>query len=161
MTNPHTPTRISATIKHPESARYKNDNPWIVFEGSEPEAIKALIAETFGLDVEGLTLNEVVVNAQQQASAVATAAQGTGGTVVDSGRSSGGNGAWGGVNKGQKAQEQQAPSEPARDQIFDLIDDCATVDDLQKLWAENQAKFAEDEVMAAYKAKGKALSAAS
>lgn len=159
MTDPHAPTRMTATIKFPESSRYKSDNPWIVFEGTQPEAIKALIGEAFGIDTEGLTLSDVVINAQTQASAVGAAASGTGGQVID-GSKGGNNGAWGGVKKDGSKPADEAPKEPARDPIFDEIADCKTVEELQKLWGQKQELFV-GEVMDAYKAHGKALSAAS
>lgn len=166
MTADHSPRldpaaqrRISATIKFPQSANYKQDNPWLVFESSDPEIIKDLIASSFGIEEkDDLTLADVVLEAQQQATASGNAVHGL------SAKSFGG----GGRAKGASAdafaaarnEEPAAPAEPERDPLYDSIEESEDIPALQTLWSKNRAAFDSDaELFAAWKAKGKALSA--
>lgn len=151
---------ISATIKFPESARYKADNPWMVFHGS-PASVREDIIEAFGLgeEAQAMTLPELVQEAQTIVTGMANAASGLGGRVLSEG--SGKGSAWGQAQSGQRAEK--APEESAEEievkRLLAEVETVTSVADLQQLWARNQEAFRNDGLMAAYKAKGKALSA--
>lgn len=170
MGNPHAPGKIGVTIKVPESKKYAGDNPWFVFEGTDPETVKRNIAKTFGLDVEGLVLSDVVINAQRLVTGLGAVAHGLGGTVVASGQqstfqtpeiapaASGAGVDWSKVAASTGASEALAPK--ADDPILAAVENATSIAELQQIWAENQAAFNEDKYMLPYKAKGRALQSA-
>ncbi|MEU3709023.1 hypothetical protein [Streptomyces catenulae] len=45
--------------------------------------------------------------------------------------------------------------------VLEQIEACRTIDELKRLWAENQARFSDSAVMGAWKARGRALAASS
>lgn len=159
--------KIGVTIKVPESKRYAGDNPWFVFEGGSPESLKAKIAETFGLQHEGLTLGETVINAQRHVTGLGAVAHGFGGTILSGsstepeskpadGFPSTTDDVWSKVSMESKPEPE---GEAEKDPILVALDNCKTVAEVQQIWAENQASFnANAEYMEAYKARGKALS---
>ncbi len=55
------------------------------------------------------------------------------------------------------AGKAQGKPEPGPNPMLALIESCANVDALKKLWAANQASFADSSVMDAWKTKGKSL----
>lgn len=152
-TDPHAQRRVSATIKFPESARYKSDNPWLVFEGAV-STVREQIIEAFGMtDAEELTLFDLVTNAQAQATAVGNAASGLGGKVLASGSS-----AWSEAKGGAAAPAAEAkPEKTRKDELLAEIPTFTDIEKLKRLWAENQSEFEDAELMAAWSAKGKAL----
>jgi hypothetical protein len=164
VTNPHELGKIGVTIKVPESKKYAGDNPWFVFEGTNADDIKAKIGATFGMDTEGLTLSDVVINAQRLATGLGAVAHGLGGSVLASGRADssqaaggapvGGGDVWSQVNGAANGQ----PAQEVVDPILDAIEKATSVDELKQLWAENQAAFNDAKYMDPWKAKGKSLS---
>ncbi|ANT41084.1 hypothetical protein BI024_gp34 [Streptomyces phage Nanodon] len=169
-------SELSVTIKYDKG----HDATWAVFRGT-PDEIRSDIATYFGFEREAiaeLTLSELVVHATDLAHGKGNAARFLGGVVLPSQSA-----------KEQVAQtkteasnedpwaaasSQQAPSawsdtgtqtssEPKADDpnawILGEIEKQNTVDGLKRLWAANQSFFADASVMAAWKAKGKALSA--
>lgn len=159
MSEPYSPRRVSATVKVPESAKWAGDNPWVVFEGSDPTTVRDLVAEAFGMtDIEGLTLFDVVCNAEKQAVAAANVINGLGGTVISSGK--GGGSAWSRAKGDSSSQPASEPSEPEVNPLIAEIEKQTSRADLQKLWAENKAAFdADSSLMDLYRAKGKSLPA--
>lgn len=160
--DPLSPRRINVSIKTPESARYKGDNPWFTFEGSSAATVKAMIVDAFDLkDTGELSLSDVVMEAQTIASGLSAAKSGLGGRVIGEGKSSG---------SAFEQARQGAGSAPANDgpseeevelaRLTAAVEAATTVAELQDLWARNQAAFKNDDLMTAYKAKGKLLSAA-
>lgn len=125
------------------------EDTWITFRGS-PKQIREDICATFGMEcanVADLSLFDVVVNATTIAHGTSTVASKLGGTVVSN------------KAKAEEPKEEQ-PAEPEANPILAQIEACADTDALRRLWAENQAAFSDAAVMAAWKAKGKALKAA-
>ena len=122
-----------------------------MFTGSV-ESIGIDIVSYFGLDpeaVKDLTLNELVVMVTSIAHGGGNAAA-AGAIPVSQQRA----GSWGAA----AAAASSAP--PAEHPVVAQINACKDVDALKKIWAENQAAFANKDVEAAYKAKGKALTSA-
>ena len=132
-TDPFTPRRVSTNVKFPESKRYASDNPWITFEGSSPEEVKALIVETFGLTgTETLTLFDVVANAQNIASHVGNVVQTLGATVVAD-------------ENGTATAQELAVAPPAEEDgnahVKGLIEGATTVDELTDVWAKYRSQI--------------------
>lgn len=142
---------IGVTIKYGKGY----DETWSTFRGL-PAEIREDIVAYFGLDPEAteqLSLNELVVNATQVAHGVTTAATLLGAVVIPSSDA---------PAEGTSVWEQAAaePAEPAVDPIFSAIERAQNVEELKVVWADNQAKFSEPNVMEAYKSRGKELQAA-
>ncbi|WP_406192303.1 hypothetical protein OH733_05525 [Streptomyces griseus] len=158
---------MKITIKYGKSY----EDTWAVFEGSTPD-IRAEIIDYFGMDPatqQGLSLSSVVVNATQVAHGKGLIATALGATVIEETIAEPAKPAG---DPWAAASAQQAPSawsssasvpalkaEDPNAWILGEIAKKATVDELKKLWAANQSFFADAAVMAAWKAKGKALSA--
>ncbi|AGM12208.1 hypothetical protein SEA_DANZINA_33 [Streptomyces phage Danzina] len=172
-------SELSVTIKYDKG----HDATWAVFRGS-PDEIRSDIASYFGFQREAiaeLTLSELVVHATDLAHGKGNAARFLGGVVLPSqsavaeteaAKTAASNEDPWAVAGSPQAQSawanpaaaQQAPaSEPKADDpnawIMGEIESQTTVDGLKRLWASNQSFFADASVMAAWKAKGKALSA--
>ncbi|QDK03202.1 hypothetical protein SEA_TUANPN_31 [Streptomyces phage TuanPN] len=170
-------SELSVTIKYDKG----HDATWAVFRGS-PDEIRSDIASYFGFQREAiaeLTLSELVVHATDLAHGKGNAARFLGAAVLPSQSASAetkhapasNEDPWAvaGSPQSQSAwanpAAQQAPAtEPKADDpnawIMGEIEKQTTVDGLKRLWASNQSFFADAGVMAAWKAKGKALSAA-
>lgn len=160
MSNPFAPRRVCVTVKVPESKRYAGDNPWLVFEG-DVEGVKEMIAETFGISVEGLSLADAVINAQHFASGLGAVSQGLGGTVLGAKASEGSSDVWAQAAAARGGTTPATEEKPAVDPILEQIENANNVADLQQIWAENQAAFNSNATyMDAYKAKGKSFTAA-
>lgn len=161
---------ITITIKYGKSY----EDTWMVFRGTAGE-IRADILEYFGMDPDsqaGLSLSSVVVNATQIAHGKGLIATSLGATVVEEtnnepAKPSGD--PWAAAassSQGQSASAWSGSASVADAKADDLnayilgeIEKKTTVQELKKLWAENQSFFKDAAVMAAWKAKGKALSA--
>jgi hypothetical protein len=134
--------------------------------------IRADILDFFGMDPAtqvGLSLSSVVTNATQIAHGKGLIATALGATVVEettepakpptddpwAAASATQSGPWPG-----SASVAEPTKEDPNAYILGEIEKKTTVQELKKLWAENQSFFADPAVMAAWKAKGKALSAA-
>ncbi|AOQ26931.1 hypothetical protein SEA_RANA_32 [Streptomyces phage Rana] len=171
-------SELSVTIKYDKG----HDATWAVFRGT-PDEIRSDIATYFGFEREAiaeLTLSELVVHATDLAHGKGNAARFLGGVVLPSQSAvaetkaaqtmaASNEDPWAAAGSPQAASAwsnptaQEAPSEPKADDpnawILGEIEKQTTVDGLKRLWASNQSFFADAGVMAAWKAKGKALSA--
>jgi hypothetical protein len=146
------------------------EETWAVFNGQVGE-VREDIMSYFGIDPENsavanLTPSELVVNVTNLAHGKGNAAALLGGVVigsqpatatsapaspkVDEGQQPSGSDPW-------AAAAASTPATPAANPMLALIEAVPDVPALQRLWAENQAAFQDAEVMAAWKAKGKAL----
>lgn len=153
---------ITVTIKY--GTGY--DQPWVVFHGL-PDEVKQDIIAFFGLasvSDTALTLSDLVVNATQVAHAVGAVASGLGATVIATepaaptaaeGTQASSSDPW--------VQASTAPTEAVGEPapLLAQIDQAPTVRALERLWLDNQDAFTDPAVMAAWKAKGRALSAGS
>ena len=162
---------ITITIKYGKSG----DDSWAVFRGA-PAGIRANILEFFGMDPEtqrGLSLSSVVINATNIAHGKGLIATSLGATVVEEtttaapAKPQGDPWAAAASAPAQAASAWSggaAPAEPKTEDpnayILGEIEKQTSVDSLKKLWAGNQSFFKDAAVMAAWKSKGKALSAA-
>lgn len=153
---------ISITLKYPKP-KYQ-DAPWIVFHGTPAEVREDIIA-AFAWDGETVTdlnLHEVTLKAQEAIQGAGNVANTLGGKVLSDG---GGQpqGVWSQAGSGASAQAEGAEEQPPADPTAWLkveIEKSTGIAALQRLWADNKAAFSEHpELMDAYKAKGKALSA--
>ena len=156
---------VSTTIKNGKGY----EESWHGFTGS-PEAVREDIITYFGLDresVAGLTAFEVSITAERIAHSAKNAVRTLGATPVkpadqvDPAAAPAGD-VWAQADAATaetSATPAQAPVE-GPNPLLAQIEDVTEIPALQRLWAENQAAFADAEVMDAWKAKGKALQAA-
>ncbi|QAX95484.1 hypothetical protein SEA_BARTHOLOMEWSD_34 [Streptomyces phage BartholomewSD] len=149
------------------------DDSWVVFEGSTPE-VRAEIIDYFGMDPEtqrGLSLSSIVVNATNVAHGKGLIATALGATVVEETNTAAPakptEDPWAAASAAQSSgpwPDSASVAEPKKEDpnayILGEIEKQTTVDGLKKLWAANQSFFSDAGVMAAWKAKGKALQAA-
>ncbi|WJN62656.1 hypothetical protein [Streptomyces phage phiScoe10] len=165
---------LTVTIKYGKGY----EETWAVFKGS-PDEIRADIVTYFGFQrdsVTELTLSELVVEATSLAHGKGNIARFLGGTIIPPSEhnappqtppastedpwaaATGGQqtSAWSDAGTSQSAQPDADPNA----YILGEIEKQSSVDGLKRLWAENQSFFSDDAVMAAWKAKGKALKAA-
>ncbi|GAA0967350.1 hypothetical protein [Actinocorallia libanotica] len=158
---------VSVTIKYGK----EEDEPCAVFEGT-PQQIREDIIEYFGMpreSVEGLPLNEVVVNATRTAQALDLIRSQLGGVIIPQPEAKPASGPepadpWAAASGTAKSDPPWDPdpapnAEPPNPNAWILgeIEKQTTVEGLKKLWAENQAMFADSSVLAAWKARGKSL----
>ncbi|MGW3323865.1 hypothetical protein [Streptomyces virginiae] len=147
------------------------DDSWVVFEGATQQ-IRADVLDYFGMDPEsqrGLSLSSIVVNATNLAHGKGLIATQLGATVVEetsteptkptsdpwaaaAGASS--------ASRANRASDAGPQKEDPNAYILGEIAKQTKVEGLKQLWAANQSFFDDAAVMAAWKAKGKALSAA-
>lgn len=145
---------ISVTIKYGEG--YKDT--WAVFRGPS-QVVRSQIVDYFGFDSEpvtNLTLSELVVEATSIAHGTGNIAGMLGGRIVPQESAPAASDPWAAAS----AAPAPAPQEEPNGWILGEIAKQTNITDLQKLWAANQSFFADESVMAAYKAKGRALKAA-
>ncbi|MFJ8583572.1 hypothetical protein ACIRD2_02790 [Streptomyces sp. NPDC093595] len=117
------------------------------------------VATFFGFERESVTtlsLHELVSEASKTAQGVATVVRDLGATVVPSAQP-----AAPGEDPWAAAQTAPAREQGSAASLLEQINACATTDDLKRLWARNQDAFADQAVMDAWKARGRALKAAS
>lgn len=157
MSDPHSPSRLSITVKTKESARYANDSTWCVFHGS-PEQIREDINATFGLQGgDDCTLFDLALQAQSIASGTANVARTLGGKTETPAASA----AW------EEARKQQANGEPAsepevseEDKMLARIGETEDVPALRDLFARNAELFnGNADLKAAWNARGLELQA--
>lgn len=152
-------SELTVTVKYGKGY----EETWAVFKGQNDE-VRENIINYFGLDrasVADLTLSDLVVNVTSLAHGKGNVGAILGGVVIDpkkadeaqqpSGTSSD---PWAGVESGDATPEQTGPHP-----LLAQIEACTTRDELKRLWAENQEAFADADLMAAWKAKGKSLTA--
>ena len=171
--SPHEAGNISVTIKGDEPGGKYNDakvpSTWIVFHGT-PARIREQIIEVFDLgdEAKAQPLYSLINEVTKLFKAVNSVGSQLGGTVLSTGPTapaeSAGNGGdvWAQVDA-QKAdgppwnEEKKADADP----ILVALESAKTLDEVKQVWAENQSAFNTTEsYMSAYKARGKALSAA-
>lgn len=156
--DPHNPTKINVSIKTPESEKFAANGPWLTFEGTSPASIKASLIETFGLAAEDkdLDLYSVVMNAQTIATKQGKVQGALGGTVLpNGGKSASTDGA-----SATEAPAETAPAEPEANPLLAEIEACTDRAALVRLYGTAKATFdADPDLLAAWKAKGKALPA--
>lgn len=147
-------SEVTVTIK----AGKGYEDSWYVFRG-RPEEVKEQIISFFGIpsaSVASLSPFEVAVNARQIAQGNESTVAALGGTIVQDKpsqpQSTPGDDPWASVGPQDAA--------PAENPMLAQIAATKDVQELQRLWAENQAAFADPVVMDAWKARGKALQAA-
>jgi transcription elongation factor len=152
------------TIKTPESKRYAADNPWFVFEGTDPDTIREKILATFGIEADAsLSLFDVTMNAQRIASRQGEIQNSLGGTTLNvektgSAQPTGSTESASATGADTPAWEDKPAEEPTVNPLFAKVESQTGVAALQRLWAENKAAFdADADLFAAYKSKGKAL----
>jgi hypothetical protein len=163
---------ISITIKYGKGY----DDTWAVFQGSAPEVREDIISY-FGFQREAvtdLTLSELVVAATDLAHGKGNAARFLGATVLPSQKAeaapaqpapASNEDPWAAASSSapSKPAAPAAPAQPKDDDpnawILGEIEKQTSVDGLKRLWAANQSFFSDASVMAAWKAKGRALSA--
>lgn len=162
--NPFDGNDITVTMKYGKGF----EDPWGVFRGTV-EAVRENIIAYFGFDgakLAGNTLNEIVVMATAHAHGMRTAGASLGATTIPRQSTSTETTGTATVETEQPAasnvwgDDTEADSADAVNPLFAQVEAIASIDDLKRLWAENQAAFAEGELLEAYKAKGKALKAA-
>lgn len=176
MSDPHEPGGISVTIKGDEPGGKYNDakkpGTWIVFHGS-PAKIREQICEVFQIEGADRPLYDLINEATDLFKASATVSSNLGGRVLDAGsgqqqQSSGGGDVWAQAAAAKQdsppwnqQQQQQEEKKEDVDPILAALEACTTVAEVQQVWAENQSAFNNTPAyMEAYKARGKALSAA-
>lgn len=150
---------ICVTIKYGKGY----EETWAVFRGLAEE-IRSDLETFFGLDREvtaEYTLSELVVHATSIAHAKGNVAGKLGGTILKGANQSApeepkqdGTDPWADSSEQPAQQAQDDPNKA----ILDTIAGCQSVAALQTLWAENQAAFADESVMAAWKTRGRELS---
>lgn len=132
---------------------------WITFRGS-PSQIKSDLVQTFGLEgQDDLNLGSVVLNAQSVAHALHNTGTVLGGTVVGTGKAKGDKPASSEQAGGDPWAQAEEPADPYEG-VKALIAATTTVDELKRLYAETPEIATTPEVLAEWKARGKALTAA-
>lgn len=156
---------IRATIKYGDGYQA----PWLTFGGSNANEVRQNIIEAYQLDrneVDAMSLHELVIEAATIAQAAAAAVDGLGAKPTGRGGgkvlNKGGGNAWdkarGGEAKAENAEPEKSPEELEVERLTAEIAATKDVGALKRLWAENQAVFkANEELMAAWKARGKSL----
>lgn len=143
------------------------DATWVVFRGT-PAELRADIMDYFGMDPAtqaGLSLSSIVTNATQVAHGKGLIATSLGATVVEETTTEAPakptSDPWAAAAGTQvHTVADQAPAkEDPNAWILGEIEKQTTVQGLKELWAKNQSFFADQGVMAAWKAKGKSLQA--
>jgi hypothetical protein len=156
---------LTVTIKYGKGY----EETWAVFKGN-PDEVREDIISYFGLmrdSVTELTLSELVVEVTSLAHGKGNIARFLGGTIIPPSEagpdpapasSSSNEDPWAAAGATTSAPAAQ-PAEDPNAYILGEIEKQSDVAGLKRLWAENQNFFADPAVMAAWKAKGKALSA--
>ncbi|MFD7738074.1 hypothetical protein [Kitasatospora sp. NPDC059800] len=133
--------RITVTIKYGKSS----DDSWVVFRGSAEQVEKDL-GLFFGLDCESVTslsLSELVVEATRAAQSTTAIVRGLDARIIPQSPSA-------------ASSRAAAPGG-----LLEQIERCASTDALKALWVAHQAAFADEAVLTAWKARGRALKASS
>lgn len=158
---------VTVTIKY--GASY--EETWAVFKGASVGYVRMLVCEYFGVDPEAvvsLSTHELVVNMTQVAHGGANAAYVLGATVISPSQQlpepvTTGN-PWEGLGEtpgpAQTAsQPVAAPVQSDEELLIAAIAVAENVKALQILYKDNKDLFANEQVMDAYKARGKELTA--
>ena len=163
---------MTVTIKYGKGY----DESWAVFRGNVWQ-IRADLIAYFGIDIDyasGLTLHELVIAATHVAHGTGNVAAVLGATPISVTESltgePTGKAAWDKVEGKDTAlpyggsptgdADDAAAEVAANAALIGQLQSAASVDDLKKLWVDNQAAFSDKDVKAAYSKQGKALKAA-
>lgn len=129
------------------------EETWAVFDGTT-ESVKANIVSYFDMSSESvadLSLSDIVVNATAIAHNQGNIVKTLGGTVISAKTASK-------MTEGETAAPAAEPEPEGPHPLVAQVEAQESVATLQRLWAENKAAFdALPDLMAAYRAKGKAL----
>lgn len=156
--DPNSEGGITVTLKQKQSENFANDGSWIVFHGSV-ERVREDIGAAFGLEesAKELTLVELASNAKALFQGASVAGNKLGGTAVPADSSP----AWEEARSSAGSTPASEPEAPPVNPLLAKVEEAVDVPALRDLWARNEAEFkASDELTAAWKAKGKALSEA-
>lgn len=157
MSDPGERAGMSVTLKADGK-----DGTWVVFHGT-PARIREQIIETFQIEEsKDSPLFDLINEATRIYKAAGNVSSGLGGRVIafpggkdSSAEQAPAGSAW---DRAQSAPEPQVDPNVVR--LQGEIEGAASVDALRELYARNKAAFDEDaDLMTAWKAKGKALSA--
>lgn len=149
---------ITVTLKYDKGY----DAPWAVFKAPSAEAVRADIISYFGLEyasVSELTLHELVVNVTNIAQGGITAATMLNAVAIPATSRAveeQTDNPWAGLDDEEDEEKKQEANPLAY--LFDAIAAATNVEELQRVWVKNQSAFTDEAVVAAYKARGKALS---
>ncbi|WJN62732.1 hypothetical protein [Streptomyces phage phiScoe15] len=158
---------LTVTIKYGKGY----EETWAVFKGS-PEEVREDIISYFGVmrdSVSELTLSELVVEMTSLAHGKGNIARFLGGTIIPPSEAAAPPAQTAPTGDPWAAAQSTTPVHTVADNqqaedpnayILGEIEKQTDVASLKRLWAENQSFFSDPSVMAAWKAKGKALSAA-
>ncbi|MEU0739274.1 hypothetical protein [Streptomyces sp. NPDC006134] len=145
---------VTVTVKSGKN----HDDWWAVFRGTSYEVYED-VATFFGFERESVTnlsLHELVNEASKTAQGVATFVRELGATIVPSPKPAApSEDPWAAAQAAPAPSHEQGPASALLEQIAA----CQTTDELKKLWATNQQAFADQAVMDAWKARGRALKA--
>lgn len=152
-------TKVNASVKYGKGY----DEPWITFEGEDPDAVRGLIISAFSLDVDSSTsLATVVTMASQAAQGVQNVSRDLKASVVEEVKTNGSTDPSATVSDGGKS-DPDSGSDPSAsadsdDAIAELFAKAESGDALRALWAEHKAAYARSQaIQKAYKARGKEL----
>lgn len=143
---------ITVTIKYGKAY----DDSWAVFKGPNTTDVRFQILEYFGVsddDTIHLTLHELVTDVTKVAQGTATAARVLDAVAINPNPRETNIHPWAGLKEELAAEAAVHPHQ----RVLDLIGQQTSIDDLRAVYAKNQAAFADEEVMDAYKARGKEL----
>jgi hypothetical protein len=143
---------IGVTIKYGKGY----EDTWAVFRGSVRQ-VRDLICDYFGFeckDETSLSLSALVVNATNLAHGKGNIASILDARIIsETPNDAPANDPWAAAS----ASEPEQPTANKSAWILGEIERAPSLDELKKLWAANQAMFDDPAVMAAYKARGRAL----
>jgi hypothetical protein len=152
LTTSGTDGTISVTIKYGKGY----EDTWAVFRGTVGQ-VREQICGYFGFECKdwtGLSLSDLVVNATNLAHGKGNIASILDARIIsDTPNDAPANDPWAAAS----ASEPEQPTANKSAWILGEIEKAPSIDELKKLWAANQAMFADPAVMSAYKARGSAL----
>ncbi|MGZ2360715.1 hypothetical protein LRE75_29220 [Streptomyces sp. 372A] len=148
-------TQRSVTVTVKSGKEY--DSWWAVFRGATYEVYDDVIM-FFGFDSEtvtNLSLHELVDEASKLAHGSALITRQLGATPIATPQAAAaGEDPWAAAQATTAAPAQSAGSATA---LLEQVAACQTTDELKRLWATNQAAFADQAVMDAWKSRGRAI----
>jgi hypothetical protein len=157
MTSDH---GLTVTFKHGKAY----DDTWTVIKALSVSELRHDLLAYFDIDasaVEGLTTFELVTNLTGVVHGSSNAATMLGAVAipqVDRASLEQTDNPWAGLDDDDTKEETYLSTESPFQHLFDAMNAATDVKELQKVWATNQAAFQNEELMTAYKARGKELS---
>lgn len=138
--------KVTATIK----ADKGYDAPWLVFNGT-PEEIRQQIITTFGFDTAwgtDIAISELVLEASKNFAATYRVSTELGGKAIKSSKTKASGSAPSGGSEATKGQlpapakeEKKEPADPQADPLLEQIAAATSLDDLTRIWKQNQKAF--------------------